>query len=53
MQEMYKQYKGLLFKLAYQLTGSVSDAEDVVHDVFIKIHGIPHFKKNIIQNPKP
>jgi RNA polymerase sigma-70 factor (ECF subfamily) len=38
MQEMYKQYKGLLFKLAYQLTGSVSDAEDVVHDVFIRIN---------------
>ena len=38
---MYQQYKGLLFKLAYQLTGSVSDAEDVVHDVFIKIHDVP------------
>ena len=38
---MYQQYKGLLFKLAYQLTGSVSDAEDVVHDVFIKIHEVP------------
>lgn len=41
MQEMYKQYKGLLFKLAYQLTGSVSDAEDVVHDVFLKIYDVP------------
>ncbi|MGM0837229.1 MAG: RNA polymerase sigma factor SigJ [Bacillota bacterium] len=41
MQEMYKQYKGLLFKLAYQLTGSVSDAEDVVHDVFLKLYDVP------------
>lgn len=37
---MYQQNKEL-FKLAYQLTGSVSDAEDVVHDVFIKIHDVP------------
>ncbi|WML39658.1 RNA polymerase sigma factor SigJ [Neobacillus sp. OS1-2] len=41
MQEMYKKYKRLLFKLAYQLTGSVSDAEDVVHDVFIKLYEVP------------
>ncbi|KON87990.1 RNA polymerase sigma24 factor [Sporosarcina globispora] len=41
MQEMYNQYKGLLFKLAYQLTGSASDAEDVVHDVFLKIYDVP------------
>ncbi|RAP75778.1 RNA polymerase sigma factor SigJ [Paenibacillus montanisoli] len=41
MQEMYTQYKGLLFKLAYQLTGSVSDAEDVVQDVFLKIYDVP------------
>ncbi|MGG1515557.1 RNA polymerase sigma factor SigJ [Paenibacillus oryzisoli] len=36
MNELYAQYKGLLFKLAYQLTGSVSDSEDVVQDVFLK-----------------
>ncbi|WP_026585133.1 RNA polymerase sigma factor SigJ [Bacillus sp. J33] len=41
MQEMYMQYKGLLFKLAYQLTGSASDAEDVVHDVFLKLYDVP------------
>lgn len=41
MQEMYEKYKILLFKLAYQLTGSVSDAEDVVHDVFIKLYDVP------------
>jgi len=41
MQELYMQYKGLLFKLAYQLTGSVSDAEDVVQDVFLKIYDVP------------
>jgi RNA polymerase sigma factor (sigma-70 family) len=41
MQEMYEEYKMLLFKLAYQLTGSVSDAEDAVHDVFIKLFDVP------------
>ncbi|TFE26949.1 RNA polymerase sigma factor SigJ [Cohnella luojiensis] len=41
MQELYTQYKGLLFKLAYQLTGSVSDAEDVVQDVFLKVYDVP------------
>ncbi|MCQ6561368.1 RNA polymerase sigma factor SigJ [Paenibacillus mendelii] len=40
MQELYKQYKRLLFTLAYQLTGSASDAEDAVQDVFLKVHDI-------------
>jgi RNA polymerase sigma-70 factor (TIGR02957 family) len=36
MEELYDQYKALLFTLAYQLTGSVADAEDAVQDVFVK-----------------
>ncbi|OKP92310.1 MULTISPECIES: RNA polymerase sigma-70 factor [unclassified Paenibacillus] len=40
MQELYEQYKALLFTLAYQLTGSASDAEDVVQDVFLKINDV-------------
>lgn len=36
--ELYRQYKALLFTLAYQLTGSTVDAEDVVQEVFVKIH---------------
>ncbi|RJX38948.1 sigma-70 family RNA polymerase sigma factor [Paenibacillus pinisoli] len=50
MQELYKQYRSLLFALAYQMTGSVSDAEDVVQDVFLKAYavgGLDH-----IDNPK-
>jgi len=49
MQELYLQYKGLVFTLAYQLTGSVSDAEDVVQDVFLKIHGV---EPERLTNPK-
>jgi DNA-directed RNA polymerase specialized sigma24 family protein len=40
MQNLYEKYKGLLFTLAYQLTGSTSDAEDAVQDVFLKLHDI-------------
>ncbi|WP_053377550.1 RNA polymerase sigma-70 factor [Paenibacillus sp. FJAT-27812] len=40
MEDLYTKYKGLLFKLAYQLTGTASDAEDIVQDVFMKAHGI-------------
>jgi RNA polymerase sigma-70 factor (TIGR02957 family) len=40
MQELYKQYKALLFKIAYQLTGSAADAEDIVQDVFVKAYDL-------------
>lgn len=35
--ELYKEYKSLLFSIAYRMTGSVSDAEDIVQDVFAQI----------------
>ncbi|MFC4777782.1 RNA polymerase sigma factor SigJ [Paenibacillus sp. GCM10023252] len=41
MQELYTKYRGLLLKLAYQLTGSVADAEDIVQDVFVKVYDVP------------
>ncbi|WP_010093917.1 RNA polymerase sigma factor SigJ [Ornithinibacillus scapharcae] len=37
---MYDEYKPLLFTLAYQLTGTSSDAEDIVQDVFVKLHQV-------------
>lgn len=40
MQELYRRYKGLLFKLAYQLTGSAADAEDAVQDVFLSLQRV-------------
>lgn len=40
MEELYDQYKSLMFKLAYQMTGSIADAEDVVQDVFFKAFDI-------------
>ncbi|MGM0867494.1 MAG: RNA polymerase sigma factor SigJ [Bacillota bacterium] len=40
MEELYNQYRALLFTLAYQLTGSAADAEDVVQDVFFKAFAV-------------
>lgn len=37
MEKLYRQYKGLLLSLAYQMTGTWSDAEDAVQDVFLKV----------------
>ncbi|MDN8587147.1 RNA polymerase sigma factor SigJ [Paenibacillus sp. 11B] len=37
MEELYRQYKKLLLTLAYQMTGTWSDAEDAVQDVFMKV----------------
>jgi RNA polymerase sigma factor (sigma-70 family) len=36
MEELYEQFRALLFTLAYQLTGSAADAEDAEQDVFFK-----------------
>lgn len=38
-QHIYETYKPLLFSLAYRLLGTVSDAEDIVQDVFVKLQG--------------
>ncbi|MFS0556821.1 RNA polymerase sigma-70 factor [Brevibacillus sp. 179-C9.3 HS] len=40
MEALYEQYKGLMFRLAYQMLGSATDAEDIVQDVFVKAHGV-------------
>ncbi|MCJ8008365.1 RNA polymerase sigma factor SigJ [Lederbergia wuyishanensis] len=49
MEELYDEYKALLFTLAYQLTGSVTDAEDVVQDVFFKAYEV-HVER--LEEPK-
>ncbi|MFF0829171.1 RNA polymerase sigma-70 factor [Brevibacillus sp. NPDC003359] len=41
MEALYEQYKGLMFRLAYQMLGSATDAEDVVQDVFVKAYDVP------------
>lgn len=34
---VYHQYKGLMYYVAYRILNNASDAEDAVHDAFIKI----------------
>jgi RNA polymerase sigma-70 factor (ECF subfamily) len=41
--ELYRAHGSSLFALAYRLTGSREDAEDVVHDVFL---GLPEALRN-------
>ena len=36
LQELYSQFQPLLFSIAYRMIGTVSDAEDIVHDVFVQ-----------------
>lgn len=43
---LFEEYKRLVFHMAYRLTGNVHEAEDVVQEVFIKIHrGIKGFRQ--------
>ncbi|MDQ0888033.1 RNA polymerase sigma-70 factor (TIGR02957 family) [Paenibacillus sp. V4I9] len=39
IEDLYKTYKPHLFSIAYRMLGSRSDAEDMVQDLFISIHG--------------
>ncbi|MEK4085442.1 sigma factor [Psychrobacillus sp. FSL K6-1415] len=32
--ELYQQYKRLLFSIGYRMLGSVVEAEDLLHEVF-------------------
>jgi RNA polymerase sigma-70 factor, ECF subfamily len=37
LQELYSTYHPLLFSIAYRMLGTVSDAEDIVHDVYLQV----------------
>ncbi|AIW85202.1 RNA polymerase sigma-70 factor [Bacillus mycoides] len=39
-ERLYEAYQPLLFSLAYRILGSVMDAEDIVHDVFISFNNM-------------
>ncbi|MGH0429648.1 sigma-70 family RNA polymerase sigma factor [Bacillus hominis] len=39
-EQLYEAHKSLLFSLAYRMLGSVMDAEDIVHDVFISLNNM-------------
>ncbi|MED1283060.1 sigma-70 family RNA polymerase sigma factor [Bacillus mycoides] len=39
-EQLYEAYQPLLFSLAYRILGSVMDAEDIVHDVFMSFNNM-------------
>ncbi|RKN82223.1 RNA polymerase sigma factor SigJ [Paenibacillus ginsengarvi] len=39
LESAYETYKRLMFSIAYRMLGSVAEAEDVVQDVFVTLHG--------------
>lgn len=49
LSDLYKTYRSLCYSVAYHLTGSVSDAEDVVQDVYLKLSSVEFHE---LDNPK-
>lgn len=47
--EVYQQYKPLLFSIGYRMLGSVVETEDLVHEIFLKVYQIDEEK---IENVK-
>jgi RNA polymerase sigma-70 factor, ECF subfamily len=48
-EEDWKQYRPFLISFAYRMTGSLSEAEDLVQDTFIECANVP---RSEIKNPK-
>jgi len=49
IEDLYITYRSHLFSIAYRMLGSRSDAEDMVQDLFINMHG---YMNDSIQNTK-
>lgn len=44
--ELYREHGSALYRLAYRLTGTREDAEDVVHDVFVGLpEALAHYEE--------
>src|SRR5580692_11131487 len=48
-EEDWKQYRSFLISFAYRMTGSLSEAEDLVQDTFLECAAVPRPE---IKNPK-
>jgi len=48
----YTQYRPLMFSIAYRMTGSVSDAEDIVQEAFLRATRATREARNTADNPK-
>ncbi|CAG7628663.1 ECF RNA polymerase sigma factor SigJ [Paenibacillus solanacearum] len=49
VEQWYRDYKPLLFSIAYRMLGTVSEAEDIVHDLFLMV---PKLDTDAIYNTK-
>ncbi|MBW8348778.1 RNA polymerase sigma-70 factor [Bacillus sp. IITD106] len=49
-EQLYQMYKPLLFSVAYRMTGSVADAEDLVHEAFLTYDRVSDEK--VIENER-
>ncbi|MBS4202166.1 RNA polymerase sigma-70 factor [Bacillus sp. FJAT-49732] len=49
-EQLYETYKPLLFSIAYRMTGSVADAEDLVQEAFLTYNSVSSEK--VIENKK-
>jgi RNA polymerase sigma-70 factor (ECF subfamily) len=54
LEQLYQDYKPSLFGLAYRMLGSVTEAEDIIQDVFLNLHQsdlskINHFKAYLVK----
>lgn len=50
VEQLYRKYKPLLTSIAYRMLGSLSEAEDAVHDVFVSVSKLD--ERNAILYPK-
>jgi RNA polymerase sigma-70 factor (TIGR02957 family) len=48
----YTEYRPLMFSIAYRMTGSVSDAEDIVQEAFLRAGQAPAGRDGGIESPK-
>jgi RNA polymerase sigma-70 factor, ECF subfamily len=51
MNQIYEEFRPLLFSIAYRMVGSVSDAEDIVQEAFLRFHRESSHGE-VIESPK-
>ncbi|RFB09963.1 RNA polymerase sigma-70 factor [Bacillus sp. HNG] len=48
-EQFYQEHKPLLFSIAYRMTGTITESEDIIHDVLLDFERSDHYK---IENTK-